>query len=268
MPKPTQCPKCSAELPRKGRFCLECGLDLYEEGLRRRPLPWVPILVAAALAGAAVAYLATRSEREDEPPEFAAVRERTREVLRLAGEGDYTTIAARHMEPHADRFEAIREALLAIYRDQQVKLKMVRTRRDELDKLVSDYRAEHPEYIARLFRDLTDSQGMLFDIFAGKLDSTQSARKFLAWYLALAFDGVDASQGTIADLRWTRGPEGRSALVAQLRYPQAPRPLDGVADPTLLPWRLIDGEWVLVLGARQLHLDEAQRILRDITAGR
>jgi len=65
--KPARCPKCEAELPRRGRFCLECGCDLYAEGVRRPPPPLVPIALIALAVGI-VAVLAVLASRRTHSP--------------------------------------------------------------------------------------------------------------------------------------------------------------------------------------------------------
>ncbi len=63
MTRQTHCPKCNAELPRKGQFCLDCGLDLYDEGIHHAPSPWFPIIVVALVIFLSIAFSLVRFTR-------------------------------------------------------------------------------------------------------------------------------------------------------------------------------------------------------------
>jgi hypothetical protein len=266
--KHTQCPKCGAELPRKGQFCLECGLDLYAEGIHRPPGPWVPLLLLVLAAGGVVAFLATRP-REQMPPEERLVRDHTAELLRLAHEGNYTEMVQRFFEPDRPRYERTGELLRnAVRGDGAPGLNVFRaTCMDNLEeaaKFVRRHKAEHPELLVRMLAAITFKEGALRTSLGGTAFGTQRTELFLAWFLELAFGEADTANAQVTDVAWRDGPDGEPLLVATVRYPQPAAPLPGVPDPTVIPWRRLgEGKWVVLFDA-EAPLRELLALLRRV----
>jgi hypothetical protein len=263
--KPTRCPKCNAELPAKGQFCLECGLDLYAEGVHHAPFPWLAILIVLTLAGVGV-LVAMWPRAPKAPPENEEVARLTEEVLRLAADGKYREIVQRYCVPDAARLEKAGAALREIVRGQGAPgLNLFRaTCMDDLDeakKFVQRFGAEHPDYAVQLLAAIVFQGGSLRTSLGGTQFGAQRTEEFLAWYLGLAFRDVDAGGAQVLSVRWQDSPGGESLLVASVRYPTLPDPVSGVAEVTSIPWRrLPDAKWALALG-EQAHLDEVLALL-------
>jgi hypothetical protein len=268
--KVTQCPKCDAELPRRGRFCLECGCDLYEEGVRRRAVPWLPILLGLGIAGGLVAVLAALFHTPAHPPEESLVRELSTEFLRLAAERKYGDIVTRFYQPNATEFDALDETLKEVVRGAGTRgLNLFRAtcmdNHAEAEKFVNRFGTRHPAYVVRVLTGITFQDGDLRTSLGGTLIGAQRAESFCAWHLGLAFEGVDAAAARVAEIRWEDGPAGERLLVATIEYPERPEPMPGLADLSVLRWRqLRPGVWVLSLGGR-LGLDEVLELLKRVS---
>lgn len=265
-----QCPKCGAELPPRGRFCLECGCDLYEEGVRRRAVPWLPILLSLGVAGAVAAAVVALTRTPAHPPEESLVRELSTEFLRLAADRKYDEIVRRFYQPNATEFDALDASLKEVVRGSGTHgLNLFRAtcmdNHAEAQKFVSRFGAEHPAYLVRVLTGITFQDGDLRTSLGGTLIGAQRAEYFCAWHLGLAFDGVDAAAARIADIRWEDGPDGERLLAATIEYPQQPEPMPGVTDPSVLRWRqLRPGVWVLLLGG-PLGLDDVLEFLTRVS---
>jgi hypothetical protein len=268
MTRDAQCPKCNAALPRKGRFCLECGLDLYAEGVRQPPSPWPLILVGVALAAAGVAYLVTRPAARD-APELQEVQALTQELLQLAADRKYEDIVRRFFEPDTKQFQKTGDALRDIVREKgaQGLLFFRASCHDdpkEAENLVRKYGTEHPQYILGLLGALAFQDGALRTFAGGTAYGSQRTEAFLAWYTRLAFERVDAKDAQIADLGW-QGQDAPDILVAKVTYTQPPKAVPGLPDPTVLPWRrLSDGRWALAFGESEHHFDELLDFLQRL----
>jgi len=268
--KAKQCPRCKAALPRKGQFCLDCGLDLYAEGLRRRPIPWAQIIVLPLLVAAVLAVLVIGPcGRSQAPPEIEAVVEQTRGLLRLLAERDYAGAVHHYVRANAARFAAAEEKLRDIVRgDGALGLKNAQSQgfRNFEDCLayVRKHRTRHPRYVARLLYAIISHPE------PNPWLSPRRAELFFAWYLEQSFGGADVARAkvTAGDARWD---EGRLAVA--VRYPEPPELFPGAADPRVLHWRLAGGGWggcgrqraVLDLDEDD-HLDELLDLLRRLPA--
>jgi hypothetical protein len=272
----TQCPKCNVELPARGRFCLECGCDLYQAGVRRPPLPWGKGLVLCAVVAAllALVVLGSRgslSPRSRElPPEERVVRDLTRELLHLAASGSYGEIVQRCYRPNAEEFGRLDAALQEVVRGKGAPgLNIFRAQcTDDLEearKFVERQGTEHPAYVVGVLAALTFQDGALRTTLGGAPLGAQRAEDFAAWHLSLAFRSVDVAGAEIGDARWQDAPGGGSLLAVAVRYPEPPTLVPGVVDPTALRWRLTeDGGWALAFGG-PLGLDEVLAFLLKLT---
>jgi hypothetical protein len=263
--KQTRCPKCNAELPAKGQFCLECGLDLYGEGIRHAPRPWPAILLTVLFAGA-IAYLATRPPTPKLAPENEEVAQLTQGLLRLVAEGKCREAVRRFYVPDVERFDKTGAALREIVRGQGAPgLNLFRATcmddMEEAKKFVQRFGAEHPAYVVQVLAALVFQDGALRTSLGGTQFGSQRTEDFLAWYLDLAFRDVDTSLAQVLTTRWQDSAGGERLLVASVRYPAPPNPLPGVADVTSIAWRrLADGRWVFAVGD-QPRLDEVLALL-------
>lgn len=268
MTRPTHCPKCDAELPRKGRFCLECGLDLYEEGLHRPPFPWAAILLGLLVVGGLAAAVALWPRGKKLYPEQRAVIDATTNLLALATRGDYSEIAERYCEPDAERFGKTGALLSEIARGSGAPgLNVVRaTCKDnfeELQKLVKKYEPAHPAYVSELLAELTFENGA-FRTWLGTAFGSERSRVFLAWYLAMVFGDSDTAGAKVVKAEWGDGPDGKPVMRVTVHYPKLGERPPGLPAPTVLPWRdLGDGEWTLALTDETL-LQEVLDLLRRI----
>jgi len=266
------CPKCNAELPARGRFCLECGCDLYQAGVRRAPLLGARSLVALAIAvgilGAVVVAtrgrLATNSR--ELPPEEHVVRGLTGELLALAAERNYPEIVRRFYRSNGPEFQAIEQTLQEIVRGRGAPgLNIFRASAmddlEEAKRFVERHGTQHPDYVVGLLAALTFQDGALRATLGGAPVGTQRAEDFCAWHFGLAFQGAGAKAARIAQIAWRDGPRGEPRLVAIVTYPESPALVPGVLDPRVLPWRLMgDGAWALAFDSR-LCLDEVLDLL-------
>jgi hypothetical protein len=260
--RPTQCPKCKAALPASGRFCLECGLDLYAEGIHHRPIPWFHILVIPLLVAGVVAVLVINPFKRKTPPEVATVVRQSREFLELLGRKDYATAAERFLKADAKRLEEVKEKLRQICRPERVRLDDLRSQQfrshEEVRKYLDNQPSppEHPGYVARLLYAIISQPE------PNPWMSPNRTERFLAWYLELAFSQADAANATLA----SEDPErGEGLLTVRIAYPApAPPAVEGMPDPTMLRWRLMGNDWVLEFGTDD-HLDEVLRFLRGLT---
>ena len=269
MAKQTHCPKCNAELPRKGRFCLECGLDLYEEGIHHAPSPWLPIVVVVLVLGGIVAFLASRPGEPKRPPEEREVRELTADLLARVASADYRAIVERYCEPDAKHYERNDDLLGEIVRGSGAPgLNVFRAtcldNMGETHKFVDKYRAEHPEYIARLLAAITFEDGALRTSLGGTAFGSQRTQLFLAWFLELAFSDADAEHASIERVEWSDGPDGEPLLAVTLHYPEPVQALPGVPNPAIIAWRRLgEGRWAITLTDETL-LQELLDLLRRV----
>jgi len=266
------CPKCQAPQPPRGRFCLECGCDLYEAGVRRPPVRWVAwgiALLAIALVVALVALSKLFPRAGEAPPEERTVRELTIELLQLAAAKDYAGIVRRFAEPNADEFRKAEETLGEIVRGRGAPgLNVFRAScmddMEEARKLVGRYHTEHPDYLVAALTALTFQDGELRSTLGGAPIGAQRAADFCAWHLGQAFRGVAARAAEVTDVRWREAADGRLLLAATIRYPEATETVPGALAPTTLCWRLVgEGTWALSLGG-DLHLDEILAFLIEV----
>lgn len=267
MSRQTHCPKCNAELPRRGRFCLECGLDLYDEGIHHAPSPWFPILVVVLIAGGVIALVAIRGRKPDRAPEERAVRERTADVLALAAAGDYETIVDRYCKPDEAHYQHTTELLREIVRGSGAPgLNVFRAtcmdNLEEASKFVERCEADHPEYTVRLLAAITFEDGALRTSLGGTAFGSQRTDLFLAWFLERVFADADPAEAEIFKTGWETGPGGEALMVVHLRYPEPPETLPGVPSPTVLPWRRLgDDDWALAI-TDETNLQELLDVLR------
>lgn len=267
MTRQTHCPKCNAELPRKGRFCLECGLDLYDEGIHRAPSPWFPILAVALLAAGLVVFLAIRSRGPQLPPEEREVRKLTATVLRLAAKGDYATVVERYCRPDETRYSRNSDLLREAVRGSGAPgLNVFRATcmndPEEAGKFVEKYKTTHVDYIVQLLAAITFDDGALRTSLGGTAFGSQRTDTFLAWFLERVFAGADTAHAKVVRAEWTTGPDGEPLLTVTVHYPEAVETLPGVPSPAVIAWRRIgEGTWALTL-TDETNLQELLDLLR------
>ena len=266
--KETQCPKCNARLPKRGRFCLDCGLDLYGEGLRRPPIPWFRIIAVPAVAAGVLAVLIIGPCQREKAPEVEAVVASTRELLRLLGEKDYRGVVARFSKGNRAHFADAEATLHAIARGEGAPgLNIARSHGfrsiEEVLAYVQKHGASHPEYVAALLYTILSHPDPNPWLGPGRTET------FFAWYLEQTFGEADAGHAEPAPGDPLR--DGRRFTV-EVVYPEPFGVLKGVADPTKIPWRL-EGGWggcrrpsaVLEFGTDD-HLDTLLELLKRLPA--
>jgi len=262
-----QCPKCNADLPRKGRFCLECGLDLYDEGIHHPPSPWFPIIVVALILGGIVAFLATRPRQPKLPPEERQVRKLTTDLLALAAEGDYAAIVERYCRPDQRRYDKNSDLLRDVVRGSGAPgLNVFRAtcmdNPEEAAKFVDRYEAPHPDYIAELLADITFEDGALRTSLGGTAFGAQRTDRFLAWFLERVFREADAANAQIVEADWATAADGESLMTVTVSYPEPVEAQPAVPSPTVIRWRRIDeGKWAVTL-TDETNLQELLDLLR------
>jgi len=267
--KQSECPKCKAALPRRGQFCLECGLDLYAEGLRRKPIPWLQVLLVAAIAGGVLAVLVIGPGKPQAAPEVEAVIARTRDLLRLLADRNYAAVVDGYFKTNSARFAEVEELLRESARGagaQGLKNAQSHGFRDLNAALayVRKHGTKHPDYIARLLYTIVSHPE------PNPWLSPRRAERFFEWYLEQAFGAADVAKAQLdtADARWE---EGR--LTVKVRYPEPVAPPPGVEDPSVLHWRLVTGGWggcttqrlILEFGTDD-HLGEFLDLLKRLPA--
>jgi hypothetical protein len=274
--KATICPQCHAQLPRTGRFCLECGCDLYEHGVRRPPIHIVPIALLVLAFGGLVTYIVTHESGGKAPPEVQEVTDLTTELLLLAADGEYRAMVTRFYQPDAECYERTDKLLRQIVRGSGVPgLNIFRAAcvddPEEADKFVKKYGVEYRDYVAGLLAALEFQDGALRTKLGAKFGA-QRTLDFVAWYLSLVFGPTEPDRAEIATVRWQDGPDGSPLLVVSVRFPK-PRdatlsaPVAGVADPARLAWRRVgEGKWALTLGCLESHfrLEEVLQLLQRV----
>ena len=272
-----QCPKCNADLPPRGRFCLECGHDLYRAGVRRPPFAlWqTALLLAAAAAVIAVCVWASRGRAlnrpRELPPEEGVVHNLTRELLHLAASRSYDELVRRFYRPNAQEFRRLDAALQDLVRGRGAPgLNIFRSNcmddLKEAKKFVERFGTAHPDYVVSVLVALTfqGEEGALRTTIGGAPLGAQRAEDFAAWHLAMAFRGADARGAEIGDIRWQDGPGGERILAVAVRYPEPPLRVPGTVDPTKFAWRFTeDGTWALTFGGT-LGLDEVLAFLLNV----
>ena len=273
MPKKTECPMCNAPLPPKGRFCLECGCDLYQRGLRHRPLHLIPIGLAVLAAGVLAVWLVTYISRPRTPPDIAEVSDLTKDLLGRVASKDGIGIVKQFYKPDAERYEKTGLLLRNIARHDRLVTVKARTldKFDEVKKLVRQHGSEHPQYVAEVLVAVTFRKGLLNTALGARLGEDRTNAFIGKFYLSRVFEGVDVAQAEIIGLtRAEDTPAGEKVIVATISYPKPPSPMSGVANPTTLRWRqLASGRWVLDLGSpEQYHLEEVLALLGRVEIGR
>ncbi|MBM4033105.1 MAG: zinc ribbon domain-containing protein [Planctomycetes bacterium] len=234
-----QCPKCKAELPRRGRFCVDCGLDLYAEGLRHRPIPWFPIIALPVVVAGVLAVLIIGPCKGETAPEVDAVVGQSREFLRLLADKDYARVVDRFLKANSARYAEVEEKLRQCMRGAGAQgLKNAQSHGfrnlDEVFVYVKKHSSRSPEYVAHLLHAIVSHAE------PNPWLSPRRAEVFYEWYLAQAFGGADLGKAQLAatDARWEEG-----MMTVKVRFPEPPKVLPGVADPSVLRWRLVSGGW-------------------------
>lgn len=264
-----RCPKCGVELSSRGRFCLECGCDLYAEGVHRPPLPVLPVLLALVAVGVLVAIGVLVARRSSLAPEERLVRGRTEEVLRLAAAKKFDMIVRRFYVPNTAEFEAVGSALREIVRGSgapglNLFRASVMNNLDEARKLVERYGTKHRDYVVGVLAAICFPDGALRTTLGGTLIGAQRTETFCAWHLALAFRGLEPAKAQIAGVRWDQAPDGSPVLTVSIRYPGEREVIPGIVDPTELRWLQVEGgAWALSFG-HTFHLDEVLDLLRRV----
>lgn len=267
--KATSCPKCGAELPRRGRFCLECGCDLYAEGIRRPPLPIGRIVLVLAVVGGLVGLGLVASRRSNDRPEERLVRAQTKELLELAGAKRFEEIVRKFYVPNTAEFEAVETTLREIVRGSGAPgLNIFRASAmdnlEEARKFVERYGTPHLDYVVGVLAALCFPDGALRTTLGGTLVGAQRAESFLAWHLGLAFFGLEPAKATITAIRAAEAPDGSPMLIVSIRYPGQRQAIPGVIDPSELRWVQVDGRtWALTFG-HTFHLDEVLDLLQRV----
>ena len=273
MTKSPRCPKCHATLPRRGRFCLECGLDLYEEGVHAPPRHLIPIAVVLAAVAAIAIYAATRTRRPQADPEREEVARLTAQLLELAEQGRFRTIVTRFYAPDKERYTRVDELLREIVRGAGAPgLNIFQTNAmndpDEADKFVGKYGTPHPKYVAGLLGALKFRDGALM----GKWGATFGAQRtedFVCWYLRQAFRTYDLKGAKMGDIRWQPRGDAPPLMVATIQCAEAFEPIPGLADPRTIAWlHHGKGKWTLDLGIDDLFLlEEVLNLLGRVKIG-
>jgi hypothetical protein len=268
--KETFCPKCHASLPPRGRFCLECGLDLYEEGVHSPPRHIIPVILFLLLAAALATYIATRRPPKRSDPEKEEVSRLTNELLALVQEKGFATIVARYYKPDKERYERVGELLREIVRGRGapgLNLFESSTMNDpeEADKFVKRFGTEHPEYVAGVLAAFKFNDGALRAKFGTKFGA-QRTEDFVAWYLSLAFGSYKAEGAKVTEVSWQYRSDGPPLMVARIQYRVAYQPVPGVADPVTVAWlRRGKDAWTLELGIDELfNLPEVLDLLSRV----
>ena len=237
--KATECPKCKAALPRRGQFCLDCGLDLYAEGLRHQPIPWFRIIAAPVVVAGVLAVLIIGPCKSETAPELDTVVEQTKDFLRLLAEKNYAEAAERYLKANRAHFEDAEEKLRNAARGAGAQgLKNAQSQGfrngDEVLAYVRKHGARNPEYLAKLL------YAMVSQPDPNPWLSSQRTGLFFAWYLEQAFGDLDVAKAQLASggARWEEGK-----LTVTLSFPDPVTPAPGMADPTVLHWRLVSGGW-------------------------
>jgi len=297
--KETHCPKCSATLPRRGRFCIECGLDLYREGIRRSPFVWLRVggcgLVALLLA------VLVLNPFKPPPPEKQAV-ELTKQFLELLKAEDYGGIVERFYKPDTVRFRRVEDRLWEITCGEGAhglwnvfgnwRLRQFNGFGDARD-YVEKHGARHRDYVAALLYAVAyhlDANGKkIADPEQFRIGPR--AQRFYTWYLRHAFRPVDLRQIDLdnVEIRLVNaspepGPGGedgaeeeqdaRGALLYDVRviYPSIGPLLPDFDDPTLIRWRYSLGNaggcrsrpvYTLTLGGED-RLDDVLEFLKPL----
>ena len=234
-----ECPKCKAALPPTGQFCLDCGLDLYAEGVHHRPVPWFKIIAIPVVVAAVLAALIIGPPKRETAPEVEAVLAQTRDLLGLLAQKDYATAVERYFKTNAARFDAAEETLRETARGQgaqgfkNAQSQAFRSLDDAL-AYVRKYGTRNPDYIGKLLHV------MVTHAEPNPWRSSRRTEMFFAWYLEQAFGGADVAQAQLdsGDARWEGG-----LLTVKVRYPELAAPPPGVADPRVLRWRLVRSGW-------------------------
>jgi hypothetical protein len=238
--KAMECPKCKAALPRRGQFCLDCGFDLYAEGLRHQPFPWFRTIAVPAIIAGALAVVIIGPCKSETAPEIDAVVGQSKEFLRLLAEKDYAQVVESYLKVDSGRFGEAEERLRDAIRGagaQGLKNAQSHSFRnlEETTVYVRKHTTRHPEYLAKLLYAIVshaDPNPWL---------ASQRTERFLAWYLEQAFGDLDMAKAQVASggAHWEEGK-----LTVALRFPEPVTPAPGMADPTVLRWRLVSGGWV------------------------
>ncbi|HUT34643.1 MAG TPA: zinc ribbon domain-containing protein [Planctomycetota bacterium] len=267
--KATQCPKCKAALPRRGQFCLDCGLDLYAEGLRHPPIPWFRIIALPVVAAGALAVLIIGPCKSETAPEIATVVEQTKDFLGLLAQKDYGRVVERYFAANTQRYADAEEKLRRIARGEGAQgLKNAQSQGlrnlDETLAYVRKHSARNPEYIAELLYTIVSHPD------PNPWMSSERTERFFEWYLERAFGSCDAARAQVAaeGARWEGG-----MLTVTVRYPEPVPPAPGMPDPTVLHWRLVSGSWagcsrqrvVLDFGTDD-HLGDLLDLVKRLTA--
>ncbi|NQT51227.1 zinc ribbon domain-containing protein [bacterium] len=270
MSKTMICPQCHAQLPKSGRFCLECGCDLYDLGVRRPPAHIVPIVLVMVAFGVLVAYAVLHRPGEADDPDRKEVVALTEDVLRRVASGtrdDYRAMVSRYYQPDAERYAKTGHLLRDVVRGSGAPgLRLFQAAcmddTEEADKLCRKYGVPDREYVAGLLGALVFQDGALRTELGGTQFGAQRTLDFVAWYLFLAFRPEDPSQLEVADARWeqvTHGGTTENLYVVTLR-PRAsgssdlPPAIAGVASARRLAWRRLgSGKWALTLGCLDGH---------------
>lgn len=261
MTKTTQCPKCDAPLPERGRFCLECGLDLYEEGVHAAPRHLIPVAILLAAVAAFAIYAATRKPPAQADPEREEVTRLTARLLELAEQGEFPAIVSRFHEPDKERYKKAGELVREIVRGPGVPgLRIFETNAmndiEEADKFVKKYGTPHPQYVAGVLAAFKFQDGALRAKFGLKYGA-QRTKDFVAWYLSLAFGACKLKDAKIRSISWQPRGDAPPLMIASIEYPEGYEyePIPGVADPKTIAWLYHGkGKWTLELGMDDLFL--------------
>ena len=105
---------------------------------------------------------------------------------------------------------------------------------DETTVYVRKHTTRNPEYLAKLLYAIVSHPDPNPWLSARRTDL------FFEWYLEQAFGGLDLARAQLStqDARWEEGK-----LTVTLRFPEPVTPAPGMADPTVLRWRLVSGGW-------------------------
>ncbi|NQT87705.1 zinc ribbon domain-containing protein [bacterium] len=264
MSRATDCPKCSASLPRRGRFCLECGLNLYEEGVRRRPVPWLPILAAIVAASLTAVYIVAQSRKPSLPPENEQVRALTSNLMKLLSEKEFREVVRLYCEPDKEQYDEVHRLLGNIVRGESGShgLNIFRTRCmaaneenrfKEAERFAREFGAKNVEYVVAVLAALTFPKGDLRGELGGTLTGTDRTDAFLTWYLGVVFHKMDLTDAEVTEVGWEKGPQGDMLMVATMSYIEPVQLVPTLPDPTDIPWRRLgEGKWALTLTNQHL----------------
>lgn len=255
IPERLRCPNCARRLPEKGRFCLECGQDLYEVGFRHPPsrMPYIVLAVGVVLVGY-VSYRVWRSSQPQLTPWQREVLEATRNFLELIRTGKYRRAVDKYFSESSapEKYAKYREFLRSI--DEHSGFLQVVSSSYERIRDIATTVSKYPEYCATFVKSIADVKGRLRQK-VGRTD------RFLAWWLEESFSGVDLSSYRIT-VEVDEGEEGERAI-AKIRYAGTPKVDPAFDDPRSIEW-VKEDDHLLPRLIEEPHFNDIKALLNSL----